>query len=176
MPYHHGDLRRALLDAAAEEIAAAGVAALSLRKIATAVGVSHAAATHHFGDKQGLLTALAAEGHRLLLDGLRRAGPDLIDAGVAYVRFAADHSGHFAVMFEPALVRPDDAALADASAATFGALRSIAGSYEAAVARWAFVHGLATLHLAGALRTTSTRQLVSLLRRAAATLGGSGLP
>ena len=64
-PYHHGNLRRALLDAALESIAAAGPAALSLRELARRVGVSHAAPAHHFGDKAGLLTALATEGYRV---------------------------------------------------------------------------------------------------------------
>lgn len=49
-PYHHGDLRRALLDAAASEIARIGIADFSLRALARATSVSHAAPTHHFGD------------------------------------------------------------------------------------------------------------------------------
>ena len=64
--YHHGDLRRGLLRAAAEAIAENGVAAVSMRDLARRAGVSHAAPTHHFGDKSGLLTAFAAEGFDLL--------------------------------------------------------------------------------------------------------------
>jgi AcrR family transcriptional regulator len=65
-PYHHGDLRRALLEAAVQAIAEVGPAAVSLRDLARRVGVSHAAPAHHFGDKAGLLTAVAADGFRRL--------------------------------------------------------------------------------------------------------------
>ena len=58
--YHHGDLRAALLAAAEAELAERGVEAFSLRQVAKRAGVSHAAPAHHFGDAQGLLTALAA--------------------------------------------------------------------------------------------------------------------
>lgn len=66
-PYHHGDLRAALLAAAAEQIEAVGTARLSLRELARRrAGVSHAAPAHHFVDKRGLFTVLAAEGFRML--------------------------------------------------------------------------------------------------------------
>ncbi len=72
-PYHHGDLRQAVLDAAVAAITEAGPAAVSLRELARRAGVSHAAPAHHFGDKAGLLTALAAEGYDLLADALHTA-------------------------------------------------------------------------------------------------------
>ena len=88
-PYHHGDLRRAVLDAAVAAIAESGPAALSLRDLARRAEVSHAAPAHHFGDKAGVLTALAAEGYALLGDALLethdRTG-DFLEVGVAYVR------------------------------------------------------------------------------------------
>ena len=65
-PYHHGDLRPALLKAAVETIEDVGPAAMSLREVARRAGVTHPAATYHFGDKAGLLTAVAIEGYRLL--------------------------------------------------------------------------------------------------------------
>ena len=91
--YHHGDLPRALLAAAAEAIAEFGPAALSLRDLARRAGVSHAAPTHHFGDKAGLLTALAVEGFDLLAAAPTAAGDDLLDVGVAYVDFAVRPPG-----------------------------------------------------------------------------------
>ena len=110
MPYHHGHLRRALLDAAASVIAESGVAALSLRDLSRRAGVSHAAPTHHFKDKAGLLTALAAEGYDRLSAALE-AADTFLDAGVAYVHFAVTHPAHFAVMFRPDLYHADDPVL-----------------------------------------------------------------
>ncbi|WP_319459008.1 TetR/AcrR family transcriptional regulator [Micromonospora sp. RTP1Z1] len=156
--YHHGDLRRALLAAAVEAIGESGPAALSLRDLARRAGVSHAAPAHHFGDKAGLLTALAVEGFDLLAEALRRPGDDLLEIGVAYVRFAADHRAHFEVMFAPGLYRADDPEVAAARARAGAALRGGVAALPAgstpdrdALAAWSIVHGFATLWLAGAL-------------------------
>ena len=84
-PYHHGDLRRALLDEAVASLRESGTAALSLRDLARRAGVSHAAPAHHFGDKRGLLTAVAAEGYRRLAGSLGTTDetiPNLTDVGV----------------------------------------------------------------------------------------------
>src|SRR5579875_2460713 len=93
-PYHHGDLRPALLRAAVEVIGQSGPAAMSLREVARRAGVSHAAAAYHFGDKAGLLTAVAAQGYRMLTEELRSARDarrGFLEVGVAYVRFAVSH-------------------------------------------------------------------------------------
>ena len=66
--YHHGDLRRVLLDTAVELITERGTDAVSLRELARRAGVSHAAPAHHFTDKAGLFTALAVEGYGMLAD------------------------------------------------------------------------------------------------------------
>src|SRR4029453_17310460 len=103
-PYHHGDLPRALLEAAVEAAAEVGAAAVSLRDLARRAGVSHAAPAHHFGDKAGLLTAVATEGFELLADELtdaRDTGADFLGIGVRYVGFAVDHRAHFEVMYRP---------------------------------------------------------------------------
>ena len=116
-PYHHGDLRQAILTAAVAALAESGPARLSLRDLARRAGVSHAAPAHHFGDKAGLLTAIAAEGYNLLADTLtaaQRRTADFLEVGVAYVRFAVDHRAHFEVMFHPDLYHPDDPEVATA--------------------------------------------------------------
>jgi AcrR family transcriptional regulator len=160
-PYHHGDLRRALLAAAVEAVEANGPAALSLRDLARRVGVSHAAPTHHFGDKTGLLTALAAQGHDLLADALAEAWErtnDFLEVRVAYVGFAVHHRAHFEVMFRPELLRADDDALlaarARSAALLYGPAGETAGSgsrVDAGVAAWSLMHGVAWLWLAGLL-------------------------
>jgi len=109
--YHHGDLRRALLQAAAEAITEHGVAALSMRDLARRAGVSHAAPTHHFGDKAGLLTALASEGFDQLAKALatsRLASNSFLELGVTYVRFAVTRRAQFEVMFRTDLYHADD--------------------------------------------------------------------
>lgn len=161
-PYHHGDLPRVLLAAAVTAIEEAGPAALSLRDLARRTGVSHAAPTHHFGDKAGLLTALAVEGFDLLAAALTAAGDDLLDVGVAYVDFAVRHRAHFEVMFRPDLYRADApevrAARERAGAALHSGVATLppdrAEPGEArtdALAAWSIVHGFATLWLSGAL-------------------------
>ncbi|WP_203858182.1 TetR/AcrR family transcriptional regulator [Plantactinospora mayteni] len=165
-PYHHGDLRRALLSAAATAIEESGPAGLSLRDLARRAGVSHAAPAHHFGDKAGLLTAFATEGFETLADTLARvrqeSGGSLLELGVGYVTFAVRHRAHFEVMFRPELFHRDDAGLAAAQQRARAALRAgVAGLPAAPVgpeaartelAAWSIVHGFATLWLGGALR------------------------
>jgi AcrR family transcriptional regulator len=160
MPYHHGDLRRAILDAAIESISARGSAGLSLREVSRRAGVSHAAPIHHFGDKAGVLTALAAEGYDLLADALAAAGDEFVEAGVAYVRFAVTYRAHFEVMFRPDTYHPDDPAVVAARTRAGEALtagvhtqtaRTGRDARMAGVAAWSLVHGFATLWLTGAL-------------------------
>ena len=157
-PYHHGDLRPALLRAAVEAIGQAGPAAMSLREVARRAGVSHAAAAYHFGDKAGLLTAVAAQGYRMLTEELqhaRDARRGFLEVGVAYVRFAVTHRAHFEVMYRPELYRPDDPEVRDARATAgvllYGTDRPDAGQLAAGAAAWSLVHGLATLWLNGNL-------------------------
>jgi AcrR family transcriptional regulator len=157
-PYHHGDLRPALLRAAVETIDDVGPAAMSLREVARRAGVTHPAATYHFGDKAGLLTAVAAEGYGILADTLGQARDEhrsFLEVGVAYVRFAVAHRAHFEVMFRPELHRRDAHELrearARAAALLYGGDGAAARSLEEGVAAWAVVHGLATLWLDGNL-------------------------
>jgi AcrR family transcriptional regulator len=160
-PYHHGDLPRALIDAAVQAIAEVGPAAVSLRDLARRAGVSHAAPAHHFGDKAGLLTAVAADGFRRLAATLRethQATGSFLEVGVAYVGFAVTHRAHFEVMFRPELYRTDDPELVQARDAARALLYPPAAEaasspngrddgVRAAVAAWSLVHGLATLWL-----------------------------
>lgn len=176
MPYHHGDLRRALLDTALAAVAEHGPAGLSLRDVARRAGVSHAAPAHHFGDKTGLLTALAAEGWALLADALEAHRADFQSQGVAYVVFAVEHPAHAAVMRAPGLARPDDAALTAARERAGAALRTAAGAADedaaTALAGWALVHGLSALLLEGSVRPGPGQDVAALAREVTQRLGG----
>jgi len=106
-PYHHGDLRRALINAARQLLETEGPAALSLRAVAREAGVSPAAPYHHFKDKSELLAAVAEEGWAMLSEALsaafEAAGPEadkLLATPTAYVQFARQHPALYRVMFE----------------------------------------------------------------------------
>jgi AcrR family transcriptional regulator len=106
-PYHHGNLRTALLDQAVRSLRERGVQELSLRALARAVGVSHGAPRRHFPDRQALLDALAEAGFTRLGAELRRAvdgagedfEPRLRATAAAYVRFATRDAALLELMF-----------------------------------------------------------------------------
>lgn len=184
-PYHHGNLRAALLTAAEAELVEQGVEGFSLRSVARRAGVSHAAPKHHFGDTAGLLTALAAEGFRLFtaaqLAREAEAAPDatsqLLAAGLGYVDFACARPALFRLIFTSKRVDESAPVLLDAGGAAY---QHLAGRIEAAGGRepdiaavWAIVHGLADLIMAGRLGLVAEltgeardHAIVGLMRRA----------
>lgn len=105
-PYHHGDLRSALLASAERTLREKGVAALSLRELARDVGVSHAAPGRHFKDKQSLLNALALEGYERLTRTLDTADDSalpletrLTTLARTYLAFAIDNAELLELMY-----------------------------------------------------------------------------
>jgi len=106
-PYHHGNLRTALLEQAARTVREHGADELSLRELARQVGVSHSAPRRHFADLQALRAALAEAGFaRLgaeLSNAVDAAGPDfagrLQATASAYIRFATDEAALLELMF-----------------------------------------------------------------------------
>jgi AcrR family transcriptional regulator len=173
--YHHGDLRRALLDEALRTIQQDGVAALTLRTIALRLGVSRTALYRHFTDKRALLSSVATEGFRLLtarlLDAWKVGGLRGFNAmGVAYIRFAMDNPSHYRVMFGGFVDNaPRDQDLVRESASAFHALVDaiVALQREGAVRKddpqrlaqfiWATVHGVSMLIIDGQLAHQQTQ-------------------
>ena len=106
-PYHHGNLRAALLAEAERTLREDGIDRLSLRDLARQAGVSHAAPRRHFPDRQALLDALAAAGFLRLSDELRAAIEDAGDdyeaqlraAATTYIRFATRNAALLELMF-----------------------------------------------------------------------------
>jgi AcrR family transcriptional regulator len=170
--YHHGNLRRALLDEALATIRTEGVDALTLREIGARLGVSRTALYRHFADKRALLTAVATEGFRTFRQQLVTAweeggrGPAAFQSmGVAYVRFAVANPSHYRVMFggfvDPKACDPE---LATEAAGAFQALvDALAALQRDKVVRrddiltmarfvWAVVHGVAMLAIDGQVR------------------------
>jgi AcrR family transcriptional regulator len=106
-PYHHGNLRTALLAAAERTVRERGVQDLSLRELAREIGVSHGAPRRHFPDRQALLDALAASGFERLGAELRAAADGAGDefqsrleaTAAAYIRFATADPALLDLMF-----------------------------------------------------------------------------
>jgi AcrR family transcriptional regulator len=173
-PYHHGDLRTAVLAAAEKILEREGSDALSLRAVARAVGVSHTAPKNHFGDLEGLLSELAAVGYRrygeALVAAMDAAGIEprirMTAMGRAYVGFARAHPGLFQLMFRSERLDMSRPALREAIESTRQALRNATLSITPdkpvaplrlaarATASWALVHGFAMLLLDGRLQHT----------------------
>ena len=128
-PYHHGNLRTALLAQAERTVRERGVQDLSLRELAREVGVSHAAPRRHFPDRQALLDALAEAGFARLGAELRAAidgaGEDfqsrLQATAAAYVRFATRDATLLELMFA-VNHRDSSATLQDAAERAFSVL------------------------------------------------------
>jgi AcrR family transcriptional regulator len=169
--YHHGDLRRALLEEAVRTIRDDGAGALTLRAVGARLGVSRTALYRHFADKSALLNAVSEDGFRRLADALERAwtgagggvrGFD--EQGRAYVQFALDNPSHYRVMFGVWTSRDEDTALRAAGARAFqllvdaltslqrdGVVRRNEPAAQVALYVWAAVHGVAMLAMDGRL-------------------------
>ena len=162
-PYHHGDLRDALVRAALDILEDTEVTDVSVRAAARRAGVSTGAPYRHFADRDALLSAVAAVGYRALAGALVAAHPapktpdDIADIAVAYVQFALARPGLFRVMFAEGCDRTNPERVAAVAAIT-EYVKAIAqqviptaDSEPLATAMWALVHGLAFLHLDGKL-------------------------
>lgn len=171
--FHHGDLPRALLDAAAEVIVERGIHDLSLREVARRAGVSHGAVGYHFGDKEGLLRALGVEGWQRMSAALveadaARSSTDpvarLMELAVDYASWAQANPGYLDVMWRADLL---PAEVTDAFTPRNIAFRFVTEcAAEAQAAGWrsewplglatfssiVVAHGIASLAVSGALR------------------------
>jgi AcrR family transcriptional regulator len=192
-PYHHGDLRNALLDEALEVLRAEGSANFTLRDLARRVGVSHAAPYAHFPDKRALLAAVATLGFRELSARMRAAVEATADPlerlaaiGLAYVRFGCEEPAHYRLMFTvPELRRYDGLPeLEHAAYDAFGVVQHTLGALHDdalirpgdrhldAVAAWSLAHGVTLLLIdaRAGIDTRSPEQVERLVRTSIATM------
>src|SRR5215471_5894877 len=178
--YHHGDLRRALIDEALRTVQVQGVAHLTLRTIGRRLGVSRSALYRHFADKQTLLAAVGSEGFRMLRrviadswerHGRGRAGFEAM--GRAYVRFAIAHPSHYRVMFGGFVesATKDQDFSSEARAAFQILVDAIVDQQDAGLFRrddpvlmarftWALVHGISMLAIDGQVREAGQKEAV----------------
>ena len=184
--YHHGDLRTAVLEEVRGIIREQGVSVVSIREAARRARVSHAAPSHHFGNKAGLLTAFAIQGYDRLADTVKAdvaaAGattpPDVLAVmGQAYVRFALENPEHFGVMFPGELINEDDPEYVRATNRCYGPLMEVVTSGSAqgtlpadaalvATSAWSLVHGLASLWLSGRIQARTGATDATVLAQA----------
>ena len=158
-PYHHGNLRQALLEAALIILEKEGEAGLGLRDLARAVGVSAAAPYRHFDSRAALLEALAVTGFQRFSAAMEAVAagnpPDPMAAkGKTYVLFDLNNANLFRLMFSPQLKKDGRPGLRMAADAAFDTLRHVVGGDMQtgrikALAAWAKVHGLSILLLDG---------------------------
>jgi AcrR family transcriptional regulator len=182
-PYHHGDLRRTLLQASIRLIAQVGPDGFTLREVARMAGVSHNAPYRHFRDKESLLAAVASQGFQQLTRSLqehaarhRRALERFLAAGEGYVEFALRWPQHYAVMFDAPPPRESHPEYAAAATQAFGVLLGHIvecqqeGSFPAgdahrfALVAWSLVHGIAKLAGTGRLGMKSKSKIMRFSR------------
>ena len=162
-PYHHGDLRAGLLTAAEALLAERGAHGVTLRDVARAAGVSHAAPYHHFTSLNELLAAVAQHGFEVLGQAMAEAVavPDtherLLRVAQAYLDCARAHPERFRLMFGALLARKDEhPALKEAAQRAFGYVLAAALAHDKtngadlAMAGWSLAHGLSHLVIDGA--------------------------
>lgn len=172
--YHHGDLRRALLDAAMQLVTAQGVKGFTLREAAREAGVSHNAPYRHFASRADILVALAVEGQQKMLARMEGAMAKAANQrqrlerlAVAYLEFAATETPLFRVMFSADVNEAQTPELVKAQAATMGCFeREVRAGEECGLlqagkaetfllAGWSAMHGGATLLIDRVLGRTS---------------------
>jgi AcrR family transcriptional regulator len=171
-PAARPQVREALLAAARAELVEHGRAAISLRAVARRAGLSHASPKYHFGDRSGLLTAIATEGFHALAHHLSQvhesgARQELAALGRAYIDFGLSHPALFELMFTPSELHVTNPELIAAQQQAIGALTTAvsrlasidatpSGTPELALISWALVHGLVVLARDGALQAAAT--------------------
>jgi AcrR family transcriptional regulator len=189
-PYHHGNLRDALLQASLGLIREGGIGEFTLREVARRAGVSHAAPYRHFREKAELLAAVAEDGFNRLTAAMHSAAiksPDpfgrLQNAGLAYIEFAQQQPEHFLVMFTVDLnekLHPSAKAAADrcfaellglVTACHYAQKQKGPPPEAAALIAWTQVHGIAELALRGQLGFRNRKELRDFAKLATGVIG-----
>lgn len=175
--YHHGDLKRALTEAALELVREKGPKGFTLREVARRAGVSAAAPYRHFTDKAALLAAVATQGFIQLHETVSEAGAgeaDLrrraIELGRAYVRWAVSHPDYYQAMFGAGTDRRVHPDLLSAASRSFDDLLDAVRQCQAAnilpagdpctIAgpTWSVLHGIASLTIGHNLAYVGIRE------------------
>lgn len=164
-PYHHGDLKIAILDAAEDLMTDLPIEAVSMRELARKAGVSPGAPYHHFHDRSGLILALCQRGFKRMFDTLSpdEKTPGLAELVHGYLAFAEDNPALYQLMFSPEATIGDHkdalhpfahpvSELLDASLQSTNSMAAGESAKMTEAAIWCFMHGAVTLGMASPLR------------------------
>jgi len=166
-PYHHGDLRRVIVETAAAMLSEENGWQFTLREVARRAGVSHGAPYKHFPDKDALLAELALRGFDQLGEQMRAAVTStprsarkaILAVGHAYIKFGLSNRSLYRLMFTASGAATQGIQLSERALATMGVLQELlqrgqqSGVFKRkpvqgqAAACWAQVHGLTMLSI-----------------------------
>ena len=164
--YHHGDLRAALKKAALKLVRQKGPRGFSLNETSRLAGVTAAAPYRHFEEKDALLAEMICDGNAIMAKEIREAvaavtgiQEQMLEAGMAYLRFSVDHADYFSLIFNSGIDKAKYPEVQRSAQDAFSIIVELAhqsrptpeSADELALSAWALVHGLATLTADGAL-------------------------
>ena len=171
--YHHGDLKAALKKAALQLVREKGPRGFSLNEASRLAGVTVGAPYRHFEDKDALLAEIICEGNAILAQEVREAAAtvagikeQMLEAGMAYLRFSVNHADYFALIFNSGIDKSKYPETQRSAQDAFSVILSLAQqseptpelAIERAVSAWALVHGLAALYTDGALAAATDQE------------------
>lgn len=174
--YHHGDLRKRLIETAIEIISEHGLKKVSMRVLGARIGVSRSAPYRHFSDKSTLLCAIAEQGYKNLTTVMNKSNKQLSDdtltrlvnTGIAYVEFAVSNPVHYRIMFgneilenkrTPELIKAAETSFNEVLYAVTECqderiIKSI-NPYIIANTLWSMTHGISTLLIDGQIQAVN---------------------
>ena len=157
-PFHHRNLKEALHDAALSLLDAGGVSAVTIRAVARAVGVSHAAPVNHYKDRQSLLTAIAAKQFQnILADIENQLGKSKLSSAErieaipeAMLNYGLKHPNRYQLLWRRDLIDYADPGIVEVTDRIYDGLceeiqkaipESAFDRDTVAIAMWSMVHG-----------------------------------
>ena len=171
--YHHGDLKAALKKAALQLVREKGPRGFSLNEASRLAGVTVGAPYRHFEDKDALLAEVICEGNAILTKEVREAADtvagikeQMLEAGMAYLRFSVNHADYFSLIFNSGIDKSKHPEVQRSAQEAFSVILSLAQqseptpelANERAVSAWALVHGLAALNADGAIAVAADQK------------------
>ncbi|TNE59181.1 MAG: TetR/AcrR family transcriptional regulator [Sphingomonadales bacterium] len=165
-PFHHGNLKAVLLEAALDILDATGPDSITIREVARRAGVSHAAPANHFQGLRSLLTELTVQLFGQLAVRIERGRTDIKRPGIDNVRifatslieFGLEHPARYRMLWRRDLTDNDDTRLTAAMDRIYDALIeeilrlrhvNLPDPHTLAIGLWSLAHGYVSMRLDG---------------------------